>query len=85
MWLNDKCSYFFQDDHDVLKFLTYSMSAPDAAPVEGAAISEADREKLAKEFDDYQEKLQKQKDEYVAQCFLDLLLITVGVHFSSIA
>lgn len=51
------------DDHDALKFLTYSLASPDSAITEDARISEAEREKLSQEFQEYQDKLQKQKDE----------------------
>jgi hypothetical protein len=51
------------DDHDVLKFLTHSLQNPDNAVTEDARITDEERAKLSKEFDDYQEKLQKQRDE----------------------
>jgi len=47
----------------VLKFLTHSLQNPDNAVTEDARITDEERAKLSKEFDDYQEKLQKQRDE----------------------
>ncbi len=55
--------FYLTDDHDVLKFLTYNLQSPDSSVTEENRISDEERQKLSKEFDDYQEKLQKQKDE----------------------
>lgn len=52
------------DDHDALKFLTYSLQSPDASATDEAHIAEDERAKLSKEYQEYQDKLQKQKDEY---------------------
>lgn len=51
------------DDHDALKFLTYSLHGPDSGVTDESRITEEERVKLSKEFDDYQEKLEKQKEE----------------------
>ena len=51
------------DDHDVLKFLTNSLHGPESAVANDAAGTEEARDKLAKEYEEYQEKLQKQKTE----------------------
>lgn len=51
------------DDHDALKFLTYSLQSPDASAPEQAHIAEDERAKLSQEYQEYQDKLQKQKDE----------------------
>lgn len=51
------------DDHDVLKFLTHSLHGPESAVSENEAGVEEEREKLAKEYEEYQEKLRKQKTE----------------------
>lgn len=57
------CFRYFTDDHDALKFLTYNLQSPDSTVTEDARITEDERDKLSKEFQDYQDKLQKQKDE----------------------
>jgi len=51
------------DDHDALKFLTYNLQSPDSSGTNEAHITEDERAKLSQEFQDYQDKLQKQKDE----------------------
>lgn len=54
------------DDHDVLHFLTTSLYAPGASPQTGSpsqAVSAEDHEKLAREYADYQRKLEQQKEE----------------------
>ncbi len=51
------------DDHDALKFLTYNLQSPDSTEKNEAHIPEDERAKLSQEFQDYQDKLQKQKDE----------------------
>lgn len=50
------------DDHDVLKFLTYSLGS--VTSTDEARTSDEERQRLDKEFQEYQEKLQKQKEEY---------------------
>lgn len=55
------------DDHDALKFLTYSLHGPDSGVTDESRITEEERVKLSKEFDDYQEKLEKQKEDYRQQ------------------
>ncbi len=60
---------FETDDHDVLKFLTYNLQAPDGAPT--TTVPEQDRERLDREYQEYQEKLAKQKEEYVIACRLN--------------
>lgn len=57
---------FVADDHDVLHFLTTSLYPPGASPQAGMpshAVSAEDHEKLAREYADYQRKLEQQKDE----------------------
>lgn len=51
------------DDHDVLKFLTYSLHPPGQQP-QGVGISDQEKEKFNKEYEAYKEKLQKQQEEY---------------------
>ncbi|XP_046683141.1 LOW QUALITY PROTEIN: protein ERGIC-53 [Homalodisca vitripennis] len=56
------------DDHDVLHFLTTSLFPPGATPQPGVpgqvGVSPEDHEKLAKEYADYQRKLDQQKEDY---------------------
>lgn len=47
----------------MLKFLTHSLHGPESAVANDEAGTEEEREKLAKEYEEYQEKLQKQKTE----------------------
>ncbi|XP_015918177.1 protein ERGIC-53 [Parasteatoda tepidariorum] len=51
------------DDHDALKFLTYSMYPPGTQPT-SQNIGDAEKEKFSKEYEEYKEKLEKQKEEY---------------------
>lgn len=50
------------DDHDVFQFLTTSLHQPGQVPDTNNMPEEAD--KLAKEYQEYQDKLKKQEDEY---------------------
>ncbi|XP_038058214.1 protein ERGIC-53-like isoform X2 [Patiria miniata] len=54
------------DDHDVIKFLTHSLTPPDEprTPEREQAISDDEEERFKKEYDEYYEKLQQQKKEY---------------------
>lgn len=53
------------DDHDVFHFLTTSLHDPSQlAATEASKINEADQMKLAQEYEDYQKKLNVQKEEY---------------------
>lgn len=52
------------DDHDVLKFLTNSLTPPEVMDKANQRINQLEQEKLAKEYERYQENFQKQKDEY---------------------
>jgi len=55
------------DDHDVLHFLTTSLYPPGSTPqgaVQQPNVSPEDNEKLAKEYADYQRKLDQQKEDY---------------------
>ena len=55
---------FGSDDHDVLKFSTYSLRSPEMALVPDN-VNEADSKKFEAEFDEYQKKLKLQKEEWV--------------------
>ncbi|KAG8193289.1 hypothetical protein JTE90_003776 [Oedothorax gibbosus] len=50
------------DDHDALKFLTYSLYPPGTQPASN--IGDAEKEKFSKEYEEYKDKLEKQKEEY---------------------
>lgn len=51
------------DDHDALKFLTYSLYPPGTQPT-SQIIADAEKEKFSKEYEEYKEKLEKQKEEF---------------------
>ena len=55
---------FHLDDHDVLKFSTYSLRSPEMALVPDN-VNEADSQKFEAEFEEYQKKLKQQKEEWV--------------------
>lgn len=57
------------DDHDILKFLTSSLLTPEAyqQQLQQPAISETEKERLAREFEEYRQKLEQQKEEYQKQ------------------
>jgi mannose-binding lectin 1 len=59
---------FAADDHDVLHFLTTSLHQPGQAPIPAGSlhVSEEEQRKLSKEYDEYQHKLEQQKEEYVS-------------------
>lgn len=52
------------DDHDVFHFLTTSLHDPSKLTTDPTKIDEADQMKLAQEYEDYQKKLDAQKEEY---------------------
>lgn len=52
------------DDHDVLKFLTYSL-VPQSQVQTGAGLSDADKQRFSQEYEQYKEKLEKQRDDYL--------------------
>jgi mannose-binding lectin 1 len=53
------------DDHDVLAFLVSSIQTPEQyMQASQQAISESEKERLAKEFDEYKQRLDKQKEDY---------------------
>jgi mannose-binding lectin 1 len=56
---------FAVDDHDVLHFLTTSLHQPGQAPIPAGSlhVSEEEQRKLSKEYDEYQHKLEQQKEE----------------------
>ena len=52
------------DDHDVLKFLTYSLHVPGSQPQPAAGIADSEKERFAREYEQYRDKLERQKEEY---------------------
>nr|XP_046909518.1 LOW QUALITY PROTEIN: protein ERGIC-53-like [Dermatophagoides farinae] len=59
------------DDHDVMKFLTYSINAQQQqqqignSQQQGPGLSEADKQRFNKEYEVYKEKLERQREEYL--------------------
>lgn len=51
------------DDHDVLKFNTFSLHPPDTLHPD-ARLTEEEQKKLSHEFQEYQKKLDQQKEDY---------------------
>jgi len=51
------------DDHDALSFLTTSLHPPGMAPPTMPHGSDAEQEKLTHEYEEYQRKLDRQKEE----------------------
>ncbi|KAJ8869064.1 hypothetical protein PR048_030625 [Dryococelus australis] len=60
--------YVLPDDHDVLHFLTWSIHPSEQGlpqlPGQGGRISDEEQARLAKEYADYQRKLDQQKEDY---------------------
>jgi len=55
------------DDHDVLKFLTYSYRQPVEEKKPAKEISEEERKKLEQQYDQYAQQLEKEKETYKSQ------------------
>jgi mannose-binding lectin 1 len=53
----------FSDDHDVLRFSSFSLRAPEMALVPDSADS-AESKKFEIEFEEYQKKLKDQKEQW---------------------
>ncbi|CAG2103244.1 unnamed protein product [Medioppia subpectinata] len=53
------------DDHDVLKLLTYSLHVPGSEPQAAAGIADSEKERFAREYEQYKHKLDKQKEDYL--------------------
>lgn len=54
------------DDHDVLKFLTYSLLPQSQVQQQAAGtISDTEKQRFAKEYEEYKVKLEKQREEYL--------------------
>lgn len=52
------------DDHDVFKFLTYSLLPPSQVQA-NAGLSEADKQRFSQEYEQHKQKLEKQRDDYL--------------------
>jgi mannose-binding lectin 1 len=52
------------DDHDALKFLTYSLHPPGSQPTPQQVISDPEKQKIDAQYEEYKVKLDKQKEEY---------------------
>eukprot|EP00795_Rhopilema_esculentum_P003768 gene3768-15050_t len=55
------------DDHDVLKFLTYSLKVPTEEKKPAKEISEEERKKLEQQYDQYAQQLEKEKETFKTQ------------------
>ena len=56
--------FYILDDHDVQKFLTWSLSTEQpTGSTGGQGIPDQEQQKFEKEFENYQQELQKKKDE----------------------
>ncbi|CAG2176588.1 unnamed protein product [Oppiella nova] len=53
------------DDHDVLKLLTYSLHVPGSEPQTQPGIADSEKERFAREYEQYKHKLDKQKEDYL--------------------
>lgn len=51
------------DDHDALKFLTYSLQDP--SQIKDKVEDERERERYIREYEDYKQKLEQQKNDYL--------------------
>jgi len=54
------------DDHDVLKMVTHSLRSPEAAPAP-EVVNEAESKKFEEEFEQYQNKLKDQKEQWAKE------------------
>ncbi|XP_030828281.1 protein ERGIC-53-like [Strongylocentrotus purpuratus] len=55
------------DDHDVMKFLTHSLATPESKIDKDGFITDEEAKKFKDEFDDFQGKLQQQKEDFRQQ------------------
>ncbi|XP_066270184.1 protein ERGIC-53-like [Branchiostoma lanceolatum] len=56
------------DDHDVLSFLFYSLTPPTSETTgKEGMITDEERQRFTGEFDEYQQKFEKQREEYVKE------------------
>lgn len=60
--INNCLKYFFTDDHDVQKFLTFSLHE-DQSSGQVTDTQQAEQQKFDQEFQRYQEDLDKKKEE----------------------
>ncbi len=57
---------FFVDDHDVVRFSVNSLRSPEMA-LASDSVHDAESQKFELEFEEYQKKLDQQKDEWAQQ------------------
>ncbi|XP_072173780.1 protein ERGIC-53-like [Diadema setosum] len=55
------------DDHDVMKFLTHSLQTPESRTDQDGFITDEEAKKFKDEFDEFQGKLQKQREDFRQQ------------------
>ncbi|CAG7838364.1 unnamed protein product [Allacma fusca] len=55
------------DDHDVQKFMTWSLTADQPGITSDSGITNSEQQKFEKEFQNYQQELQKKKDDYLKE------------------
>ena len=53
------------DDHDVLRFLTYSLLPQSQVQTGTNGLSEADKQRFTQEYEQYKVKLEKQREDYL--------------------
>jgi len=54
------------DDHDVLKFMTYSLVPQSQVQTgTGAGLSDSDKQRFSQEYEQYKQKLEHQREEYL--------------------
>lgn len=53
----------FSDDHDVIHFLTTSLHPPGQEPPPSQKVSVEEQQRLNQEYQEYQKKLEQQRDE----------------------
>lgn len=70
------------DDHDVLHFLTTSLHPPGQMSIDGRQVSMEDENKITKEYQDYQKKLEQQKEDY-RKCVAFRLPIRISIGLSN--
>lgn len=64
------------DDHDVMHFLTTSLSPPGQIQLDQSrTVTSEEQAKISQEYQDYQKKLDQQKEDYRKYVFIDLCYI----------
>lgn len=65
------------DDHDVFHFLTSSIHIPGQISTDGPKVSVDEEAKLQKEYEEYEKKLEQQKEDYRKYVFIDSQHVTL--------